>query len=141
MAQSAMKASERLPAARAAKEATIRKISEAEGRRKDALLKGDDPTAATADHEIAELRLAVRRREDEIELLPSLIALEQQEARLPRDLVKARALLADKERRHRALQRKPKFDLSAADQMELDGFPIAQGQLRQHIEMLERFAS
>jgi len=133
-----MKASDRLAAARAAKEVTIRKISEAEELRRAALCAGDDAAATKADHDLAELRLAVRRRDDEIELLPSLIALEQQEARLPNDPARARALLADKERRDRALRAKNPNDISAAEQTELDGFPIALGQLRQHIEMMER---
>jgi hypothetical protein len=141
MKQQAMKASDRLRAARAAKEATIKKISAAEGRRKDALLKGDDAAASKADHEIAELRLFVRRRDDEIELLPALISAQEQEARFPRDPAAARALLAQKERRYRELSAQHWNQRNAATQTEFDSLPIEIGRLKQVAEMLERMAS
>jgi hypothetical protein len=136
----ARSAAERLAAAKAGKATTIREIAEAEELRRAALLEGNERAAAAADHVLIELRLALRRREDEIELLPGLISAEEQEARLPSDPAAARQLLAQKERRHRALLARPSRDRSAADQMEIDAYPIAQGQLRQHISMLERMA-
>jgi hypothetical protein len=138
--QAAMKASDRLRAARAAKEATLKKISDAEGRRKDALLKGDDPAAATVDHDLTELRAALKRREDEIGLLPALISAEEQEARLPSNPAAARALLAEKKARLQMLQCKRWNELDAATNTERDSLPIEIGRLTQAIESMERMA-
>jgi hypothetical protein len=135
-----MTATERLAAAKAAREVTIKKIAEVEEHRLDALRDGDDAEALAADHLIAALRLALKRREDEVQLLPGLISREGQEARLPSDPARARALLADLERRNRALQKRPLRDRSAHDQMELDAYPIASGQLKQHLARMERMA-
>lgn len=134
-----MKASERLTAATAGKEFAIRKIAEGEAHRRQALLDGDDAMAQAADLVITALKLQLARRVDEIELLRNgPIQREEQNTRFPPDPAAARQLLADKERRHRALLAKHKHDISAAEQMELDGYPIAQGQLQQHIAMIER---
>jgi hypothetical protein len=130
----------RLAAAKAGREFAIRKIAEGEAHRRQALLDGDDAMAQAADLVLGALRLELRRREDEIELLPSLISREEQESRLPPDPVAARALLADKERRYRALSARPLCDRSASDQQEIDAYPIASGQLQQHIARLERMA-
>jgi hypothetical protein len=135
-------AAERLTAAKVAKDFAIRKIAEGEAHRRQALLDGDDAMAQAADLVIAALKLQLARRTDEIELLRNgPLQREDQDSRFPPDPAAARQLLADKERRHRALLAKHPHDLSAADQMEIDGFPIAQGQLQQHIQRLERMAS
>jgi hypothetical protein len=134
-----MKASERLEAAKAGREFAIRKIAEGEAHRREALLSGDDGLAQAADLVIAALKLALARRQDEIALLLNgPIQREEQESRFPPDPAAARQLLAEKERRYRALLAKHQHDISAADQMELDSFPIASGQLRQHIELMEK---
>jgi hypothetical protein len=132
-----MSAADRLTTARAGKAKALREIAAAQQRRLEHLRCGDDAAAAAADYDLGELRLTLKRREDEIELLPSLISVEGQEARLPSDPAKAKALLAEKERRYLALRARNKNDLSAVDQMELDSFPIASGQLQQHIALIE----
>jgi hypothetical protein len=136
--QATMSASSRLAAAKAGKEATIRKIAQAEDLRRQALLQGKEDVAVEADHYLTELRLALRRREDEIELLPPLIALEQQHARRPPDPADGRRLLAEKERRYRALRVRRWNELNAETQTELDSLPIEIGELKKHIELTER---
>jgi hypothetical protein len=141
MAQMAMKALERLTAAKAAKEVTIRKIAATEDLRRDHLRRGDDAAAAAADHVLIELRLALRRREDEILLLGPLVQREEQEVRTPTDPATMRKLLAQKERRYRELSAQRWNQRNAATQTEFDSLPVEIGRLRQHLDMLERMAS
>jgi hypothetical protein len=130
-------AAARLEAAKIGKATTIKEIAEAERLRREALIEGNERAAAAADRLLVEQRMALKRRIDELEILPSLVERELEEARLPSDPTAARALLAQKERRHRALLARPLHDRSAADQMEIDSFPIVAGQLTQHIALME----
>jgi hypothetical protein len=135
-----MKASERLEAAKAGKEFAIRKIAEGEAHRREALLAGDDGMAQAADLVIAALRLALKRREDEIELLREPLQREQQEERFPPDIAAARALLQKQQERFRVLRARHQHSFDAATQQEMDAIPAELGRLQNHIVLLERMA-
>jgi hypothetical protein len=135
---SKLTARERLAAARAGKATTIREIAEAESLRREALINGNERAATAADHVLIELRLALRRREEEIPLLGPLVQREEQEARTPSDPAIVRELLAQKERRYRELSAQRWNQRNAATQTEFDSLPVEIGRLKKHVELLER---
>jgi hypothetical protein len=135
-----MKASKRLEAAKAGKATAIREIAEAESLRREALIKGNERAAAAADRLLIELRMALKRREDELELLREPLQREQQEARFPSDIVAARALLKKQQERFAVLRARHQHSFDAATQQEMDAIPAEMGRLQNHIVLLEKIA-
>jgi len=140
MKQQTMKVADRLTQAKRKLRQVEGAIEAATEQRRAVLLEGaaDSPAAIGADRELADLRLLRQRLIDQVDLLPSLVALEQQEARFPRNPAAARALLAEKQARLQMLRPKRWNELDAATSTERDSLPIEIGRLKQAIQSMEQ---
>jgi hypothetical protein len=133
-----MNASKRLEAAKSGKATAIREIAEAENLRRETLIKGNERAAAAADRLLIELRMALKRREDEIELLREPLQREQQDARFPPDIAAARALLQKHDERLAVLRARHPHRFEASTAQERDTLPGEIERLQNHIQLLER---
>ena len=134
-------ATERLAAAQAKQTALANQIAATEAARREALLADDDAGAAAADRELIELRLAVRRAVDQIELIVPLIEAERLQADWPHDPINAKIKLEQMCEQRRVLNAKRPVNRSAYDQQQLDHLICAIPAMKKHIAHLERMAA
>lgn len=131
-------ASERLAAAQTKQAALVKQIAATEAARHAALLADDDASAAVADRELIELRLAAKRAADQAELIKPLLEAERQQQDWPHDLQTARAKLEGMCRQHRALNAIRLHDRSASDQTQLDHLTAYVPAMQKYVAHLER---
>lgn len=129
---------DRLKAARAAQAETSKQIAKLEMQRSGALLADDDDKAAELDCNLDELRRLARRHVDKIALLGPVMALEEQQRRIPPNLDDARARVTQLLQQQNLLTRKNRLDRSAVDDHELQVIASELDVLGRHVSTMER---